>query len=46
LHEHKIAVFAQLFQALLHKLLSGEITIDDLDLGSRGAARVAPEAAQ
>ena len=41
LHHHKLAVFKDLFRALLHKLMSGEIRVSDLDLSSVDAAPVA-----
>lgn len=34
LHRHKRAVLEDLFQALLHRLVTGEIDVDDLDLSA------------
>ncbi|MFV1360668.1 restriction endonuclease subunit S [Mycobacterium avium subsp. hominissuis] len=34
LHRHKRAVLDRLFKSLLHKLMTGEISVDDLDLSS------------
>lgn len=34
LHRRKRAVLDQLFKSLLHKLMTGEISVDDLDLGA------------
>jgi type I restriction enzyme, S subunit len=45
LHKRKKAVLEELFRALLHKLMTGEIRVADLDLSALAPARVA-EAAQ
>ena len=45
LHRKKRAVLDELFKALLHKLMTGEIRVGDLDLSALAPARVA-EAAQ
>ena len=45
LHRNKRAVLDELFTALLHKLITGEIRVGDLDLSALTPARVA-EAAQ
>lgn len=33
-HKRKRAVLEELFKALLHKLMTGEIRVDDLDLSA------------
>jgi len=38
LHQRKRAVLDDLFHALLHKPMTGEIRVADLDLGAIGAA--------
>jgi type I restriction enzyme, S subunit len=45
LHRKKRALLDELFKALLHKLMTGEIRVGDLDLSALAPARVA-EAAQ
>jgi type I restriction enzyme S subunit len=45
LHQEKRAVLDELFKALLHKLMTGEIRVGDLDLSALALTRVA-EAAQ
>jgi type I restriction enzyme S subunit len=45
LHREKRTVLDELFKALLHKLMTGEIRVGDLDLSALAPARVA-EAAQ
>jgi type I restriction enzyme, S subunit len=45
LHRKKRTVLDELFKALLHKLMTGEIRVGDLDLSTLAPARVA-EAAQ
>jgi type I restriction enzyme, S subunit len=45
LHRKKRTVLDELFKALLHKLMTGEIRVSDLDLSTLAPARVA-EAAQ
>lgn len=45
LHRKKRAVLDELFKALLHKLMTGEIRVADLDMSALAPARVA-EAAQ
>jgi type I restriction enzyme S subunit len=45
LHQNKRSVLDDLFKALLHKLMTGEIRVADLDLSALAPARVA-EAAQ
>lgn len=44
LHQRKRVVLADLFKALLHKLLTGEVAADDLDLSALGRIAV-PEGA-
>jgi type I restriction enzyme S subunit len=44
LHRKKRAVFDELFKALLHKLLTGEIRVGNLDLSALTSARVAEAA--
>ena len=45
LHQRKRAILEALFKALLHKLMTGEIAVDELDLSAlEGAA--APEGAR
>jgi type I restriction enzyme S subunit len=39
LHKRKRAVLDELFKALLHKLMTGEIRVADLDLSALDAAR-------
>lgn len=46
LHRKKRAVLEELFQALLHKLMTGEIRVADLDLSALGAADVASNVAE
>jgi type I restriction enzyme S subunit len=38
LHRQKRAVLEELFKALLHKLMTGEIRVDQLDLAALSAA--------
>lgn len=45
LHREKRTVLGELFKTLLHKLMTGEIRVGDLDLSVLAPARVA-EAAQ
>jgi type I restriction enzyme, S subunit len=45
LHQKKRVVLGELFKALLHKLITGEIRVGDLDLAALAPAPVA-EAAQ
>lgn len=45
LHRRKRAVLDELFKALLHKLMTGEIRVADLDLSALDAKPVAEEAA-
>jgi len=42
LHRKKRAVLEELFKALLHKLMTGEIRVSDLDLSALEAQRIAP----
>lgn len=43
LHKQKRAVLENLFQALLHKLMTGELRVADLDLSTLETAPAAPE---
>ena len=45
LHRKKCAVLDELFKTLLHKLITGDIRVADLDLSALGA-KTAAEAAQ
>jgi len=45
LHKRKRAVLDDLFKALLHKLMTGEIRVADIDLGGLGQARLEGAAA-
>ncbi len=45
LHRRKRAILEDLFKSLLHKLLTGEISVADLDLSTLEAQSVAPEPA-
>jgi type I restriction enzyme S subunit len=45
LHQRKRAVLEDLFKALLHKLMTGEIAVDDLDLSALDRAAVTAEEA-
>jgi type I restriction enzyme S subunit len=40
LHKRKRALFAELFKALLHKLMTGQISVTDLDLTALGTSPV------
>ena len=40
LHKRKRAVLEELFRTLLHKLMTGEIDVNDLDLSALSAANV------
>lgn len=46
LHRKRRAVLEELFKALLHKLMTGEIRVADLDLSALGAADVASNVAE
>ena len=43
LHQQKRAVLEDLFKALLHKLMTGEIDVNDLDLQALSAREPATE---
>lgn len=43
LHKQKRAVLEELFRALLHKLMTGEIRVDELDLSALETAQANPE---
>ncbi|MFZ2652769.1 MAG: restriction endonuclease subunit S [Burkholderiaceae bacterium] len=45
LHQRKRAVLDALFKALLHKLMTGEIAVDELDLSALGDRAAVPEGA-
>lgn len=45
LHRQKRAVLEELFQSLLHKLMTGEIAVSDLDLSALSPASTQPEEA-
>lgn len=45
LHRRKRAVLEELFKALLHKLMTGEIRVQDFDLSALTAAQANPEEA-
>lgn len=45
LHKRKRAVLEELFKSLLHKLMTGAIRVDELDLSALEKARPVPEEA-
>ena len=45
LHQQKRGVLEELFKALLHKLMTGEIAVSDLDLSALSPASTQPEEA-
>jgi type I restriction enzyme S subunit len=45
LHKKKRAVLDELFKSLLHRLMTGEIRVDDLDLSALDVSKVAEAAA-
>jgi type I restriction enzyme S subunit len=45
LHRRKRAILEDLFKTLLHKLMTGEIAVSDLDLSALSTASVTPEGA-
>jgi type I restriction enzyme S subunit len=45
LHKRKRAVLDELFKSLLHKLMSGEIRVDDLDLSALAPSKASEAAA-
>ena len=46
LHRQKRKVLEELFQSLLHKLMTGEIRVADLDLSALSPASTQPEEAR
>ncbi len=45
LHKKKRAVLSEIFKSLLHKLMTGEVAVSDLDLSALAAAPAQPEEA-
>lgn len=46
LHQKKRKVLEELFESLLHKLMTGEIAVSDLDLSALSPASAQPEEAK